>query len=468
MASYERRTLADGSFSYRLRAFLCKDSYGKQLTKSTTWRAPKGLSEKEADELAQAEADTFETTLLEAETEADINISFIDYCHYVNKEKGYKKKTYVDKEGIANYLAKHMPKVKLVDLKSSHIKKLYDDLRKTKKENGGVAVPSGFPNYFKMTNLSMKEFSRRAGIAFETLQKAVKGQSVTEKVARKMCQAADVRFERAFEMDEASRFVSEEAIYIYHRYIVTVLNQAIKEGLIEKNVASNLTNPPKPPKKKVKHLDLVQAFGYFIFGLVEEDIRYRTMVMILLFTGIRRGELCAMKFPKIMTLSQKIIIDMSTSYTKEDGIYDTETKTEDSDRIINIEWILVDFLKQYALWYAMRKIRLGNKWRGTEDHIFIQKDGRQLFPSTINKWLDLFTEKHTLDKSNPHHIRHDFASMAILSTSDLQNIADAMGHKDIGILISVYLHGMGNENRHASEGVSNLLIDFHEQYTADE
>ena len=60
MATIERNTLKNGGFSYRFKVSLGYDDSGKQIVKTKTWRAEKGMTERKADKEAERQAFLFE------------------------------------------------------------------------------------------------------------------------------------------------------------------------------------------------------------------------------------------------------------------------------------------------------------------------------------------------------------------------------------------------------------------------
>lgn len=64
------------------------------------------------------------------------------------------------------------------------------------------------------------------------------------------------------------------------------------------------------------------------------DIRYKTAAMILLLTGMRRGELCGLEWSNIDFKEATITIELSVTTVARIGIVDKEPKTESSKRVI--------------------------------------------------------------------------------------------------------------------------------------
>ena len=93
------------------------------------------------------------------------------------------------------------------------------------------------------------------------------------------------------------RPLAPKTILDHHRLISKILNTAIRWELLEKNVAER-ADPPKVPYQERKYLDEHQI-KEMLLALEKEPMQYRVMITLLLFTGMRRGELCGLEWKDI-------------------------------------------------------------------------------------------------------------------------------------------------------------------------
>ncbi len=77
--------------------------------------------------------------------------------------------------------------------------------------------------------------------------------------------------------------LAPKTILDHHRVISKILSTAVKWGLLEKNVAER-ADPPKVPHREIRYLN-------------EKEVRQ--MITLLVYTGIRRGELCGLEWKDI-------------------------------------------------------------------------------------------------------------------------------------------------------------------------
>jgi integrase/recombinase XerC len=87
--------------------------------------------------------------------------------------------------------------------------------------------------------------------------------------------------------------LAPHTIAAYVRDIVVLCRWLVAEGVLETDVSANLT--PKVPQRRAAHYTVAQLQRL----LVVCDGRDRAMVLVLLDTGLRLGELCSMRWDRI-------------------------------------------------------------------------------------------------------------------------------------------------------------------------
>lgn len=86
-------------------------------------------------------------------------------------------------------------------------------------------------------------------------------------------------------------------------------------------------------------------------------LNYKTAALILLLTGIRRGELCGLEWSNINFEEPTITIARSITTVTGFGVVEKELKTESSKREIAISEKLIKVLGEYKEWYEQYKKR---------------------------------------------------------------------------------------------------------------
>lgn len=153
--------------------------------------------------------------------------------------------------------------------------------------------------------------------------------------------------------------LSANYIELHHRVIHVILKDAYKNRYILRNVAE-LATPPKVQKKDISYMDIDDAI-IFCQALEKEPIKWRTAFLLLLYTGVRRGELCGLEWKdidfdnKIISIRRSVqyVSGKKQEYTDEKGVFhkeriiEKEPKTKNGYRYIAVDDYIINLLRSY-------------------------------------------------------------------------------------------------------------------------
>ena len=179
-----------------------------------------------------------------------------------------------------------------------------------------------------------------------------------------------------------------------------------KQRLINDNYASaDYIDFPKRPSKEIDYMNDEDAKKFYAAADTYPDIRYKTAAMILLLTGMRRGELCGLEWSNIDFKEATITIERSVTTVAGVGVVDKEPKTESSKRVIAISDKLLSVLTEYKVWYDQYRFDMGDQWKET-DRLFIAECGTQIYPGTVYTWVHKVCDAAGLPHRTVHSLRH--------------------------------------------------------------
>jgi integrase len=173
-------------------------------------------------------------------------------------------------------------------------------------------------------------------------------------------------------------------------------------------------------------------------------------IIIALNTGLRIGELCALRWSdidmtnNIIHISHSVIrvsTDANISDKKTMLIIDTP-KSEHSVRDIPITTKLQDYLK------ATTPINNGN-YILSNSHIFLS-------PRTFEYRFHKVLNEHNIDDFNFHMLRHTFATRCIECNVDIKTLSEIMGHSNVNITLNNYVHPSFEDKRSQLEKLSQI------------
>ena len=178
----------------------------------------------------------------------------------------------------------------------------------------------------------------------------------------------------------------------------------------------------------------------------EIKLQYNIFYQIAIFCGLRRGESIALLWSDIDFEAKTMSITKSTSIVKGKAVTKS-TKTKSSVRTISIPDHILELLREYRAEYDSYRYTVGSLWAG-DDHIFIQWNGAQMYPSTpsatFKKLIHSYNAAHEdkLPDIRLHDLRHTSATLLISQNVDVKTVSSRLGHAQTSTTMNIYAHAL--------------------------
>ena len=176
--------------------------------------------------------------------------------------------------------------------------------------------------------------------------------------------------------------------------------------------------------------------------------KQRAMYMLLLTTGMRRGESFGLKWGDIDFDVSVIRIQRNVTYSTA-GVNVGYTKTAAGERTVPMTSMLSELLQEFK--------KSENALSPLEDDMFLfhQESSRYApqDPTYITKHMRRFMKRIGLPDMSPHDLRHTCASLLIQSGADIKSVQDILGHADASTTLNFYARSNMNGMKKAVEGV---------------
>lgn len=247
--------------------------------------------------------------------------------------------------------------------------------------------------------------------------------------------------------------LSSSTLMHYHRLLSSMFNRAVLWGIIP---ASPLkVQPPKVEQAEAAHLDEDQAAA--LLGALEgEPIQYRTMINLLLYTGLRKGELLGLEWQDIDFEKRIMHVQRSSQYIQGAGIITKPPKNKRSQRAIKLSESASVMLREYRVWQAEQRLSVGDRWEDC-GRLFVTWDGRPMHPDTLPRWFDKFLKRHGLPDINIHGLRHTCASLMIAHNVDIRTVSKRLGHAQVSTTGNIYAHQIQSADEAAADAIELAL-----------
>jgi len=248
--------------------------------------------------------------------------------------------------------------------------------------------------------------------------------------------------------------LSPKTIRHHHALLNIMFETAVKWQLLSVNPCSRV-DAPKLKKKEARYLE-PKDIKKLIECLEHESIMYRTIYLLLLYTGMRRGELAGLEWSDINYAEKEIHIQRSSIYLNNQGVISQTPKTETSARVISVPEDVCSMLRVYRVWQMEEQLKLGDKWVDSK-RIFTNWNGQILNPQLITKRLSLIVKKYGLPKITPHSLRHTHASLLISQHVDIATVSERLGHADKSTTLNIYTHAFHSSDTAAAESIGDAM-----------
>ena len=447
MASIHKR-----NGSYFIMVSCGYDIHGKQVRRTMTYTPEPGMTAKQIEKEVQRQAVLFEEkckTGQVAESGCMKLSEFIEMYFESHAELNLKKKTIVGYRNMAKIVNKGLGHLRIDRITPQQITLFYrNQLKRGVRRKVYYHCQINLKKFVKDRGYATEPLAHKAGMAPSTLRDALNGHDVSEKTAQAICKALKLPMSKTFTADGKDKPLSNNTIRHYHSFLSSVLGVAVKWGLIPSNPCERATLPKKE-KTRPRYLDEEQA-GKLLELIEGEDMQFKTMIKMFMFTGMRREELCGLEWKDIDFKTSVIRIERASLYIPHEGIITDTTKNDSSTRCIKAPAIAIQLLKEYKRWQAQKRLSMGDRWVDC-DRLFTKPDGMPIHPDTIGCWFRDFIRAHDLPDISIHSLRHTNATLMINSGIPITTIAARLGHADPTTTSKIYIHAIQSADAAAAE-----------------
>jgi len=236
-----------------------------------------------------------------------------------------------------------------------------------------------------------------------------------------------------------------------HKVLTRALNDGVKHGLLLRNVCS-VQRAPKVTAEEMKILTPEQVAE---FSALVGSHPLAAAATVALFTGLRRGELLALRWGNVDLDDEIIRVRESLEQTKA-GLRFKPPKSRAGVRDVTLPAIVTDTLVAQRKCLLEQRLMLGQGNLTEKDLVFPAWDGSPQWPNVFGTAWSRLAAARGLAVSF-HELRHTHASQLIDAGVDVVTIARRLGHSSAAITLQVYAHLFRKDDGKAAAAINAAL-----------
>lgn len=235
--------------------------------------------------------------------------------------------------------------------------------------------------------------------------------------------------------------------------ILIVLKMVMKFGVKKEWMTYYEWDIKYPPSSENKVLDVLSVTNHRkILNHIQSHFTFMGLgIYISLSTGLRIGEICALKWSDInvtdgiLTVNrtiERIYIEGEKKHTE---LVINTPKTKNSCREIPMNKELLGMLK------PLKKVV-------NDDYYILTNDERPTEPRTYRNYYKRLMEKLDIPKLKYHGLRHSFATRCIEVGCDYKTVSVLLGHSNISTTLNLYVHPNMEQKKRCIDKVFKSLV----------
>lgn len=241
-----------------------------------------------------------------------------------------------------------------------------------------------------------------------------------------------------------------------HKILHKALKNAMRRRLVPQNVC-DLVSLPRQIKRKAQVLTKGQVIQLL---KIARDHQMEPLIILGLGTGMRHGEIGALRWQDIDFEDHTLRVERTVSYISTHGYVVGEPKTENSKRTIVLPRFVMQFLERHRLHQLKLQAAAGDQWQNM-DLVFCNVTGGYRAPAANGKCVDRLLARAGLPRMRVHELRHNAATLLAARMNMPANVVqELLGHDDIETTLGLYTHSDLEMQRNMMNDLDDFLGDL--------
>lgn len=257
---------------------------------------------------------------------------------------------------------------------------------------------------------------------------------------------------RAFLARCSEAGLAANSVRIVHATLRTMLAEAVRDELVERNVAA-IVRGPRIERDEVQPWSLEEAS---IFLATAADHRLSALFAVGLAVGLRKGELLALSWRDVDSATGTLRVRQTVQRLRGEGLVFGPPKSSRSKRTIPLPDTSLRALLAHRDRQGAERAAAGDVWQES-GLVFTTGIGTVIEPRNLSRTFDQLVVVSGVRRIKFHDLRHTCASLLLAQHVPPRVVMEVLGHSQLSITMDLYSHVMPSALRDAAAAMDRAL-----------
>lgn len=238
--------------------------------------------------------------------------------------------------------------------------------------------------------------------------------------------------------------------------IYTLLHKALRHAVNEDILASNVCDRVILPREETSERPVLNPSQAQKLVQAAKGSQFETLLIVALTTGLRHGELRALKWQDIDFDREELSVRHSASHICGYGTVESEPKSRRSRRVIALPAFALDALKNHRVNQLEQRLKAGSRWK-ERNLVFPSSTGNYFVKNTLYRNFYALLDQAALPHIRLHDLRHSAATILLAMGVNIKVVQEILGHSNVSLTLKVYGHVLPGMQEEAMKKWGNVL-----------
>jgi integrase len=255
-----------------------------------------------------------------------------------------------------------------------------------------------------------------------------------------------------FYSDKIRAGCSPRTVQLCHLRLKQALRMAVEQGLVARNVAEAV-RPPRVERREMRTWTAAQAQQFLT---VAAQSAYGPIWLLLLATGMRRGEALGLRWQDV-DLEQRVVHVRQTVTVVQGAPHVGPPKSRSSRRAVPVQAHVIAALREHRARQKAQRLALGPLWQDN-DLVFASAVGTPINPNNLTRDYNRWVTQAGVPRIRIHDQRHTHVTLALAAGANFKAVSQRVGHAKPSITLDLYAHVLPEQHLDVSDRVGAALF----------